>query len=74
MAYLVGCGSTILRREVVMDITAEQVKARMEQLERERQRLTANLNATIGAIQDCEYWLGVVEAESSEVEVLLAER
>jgi hypothetical protein len=57
-----------------MDITAEQVKARMEQLERERQRLTANLNATIGAIQDCEYWLGVVEAESSEVEVLLAER
>jgi hypothetical protein len=34
------------------------VLKRKEELEQQRIQLIANLNAVVGAMQDCEYWLG----------------
>ena len=51
-------------------ITREQLVERLTLLRREREQvqgnlvqLQANLNAYDGAIQDCEYWLKVVDEE-----------
>ena len=51
-----------------MDITREQIVRRKDQLIRAREELQANLQAYNGAIQDCDYWLGVVEEDYKEGE------
>lgn len=38
-------------------MTKEQVQARLEQLQTEREQVKASLAAYEGAIQDCNYWL-----------------
>jgi len=43
---------------------------RLAKLKAEREQLVANLNAYNGAIQDCEYWLSVLEGgENNDVEL-----
>lgn len=51
-------------------MTKEQIEKRKQELEMAKDQLianikqnTANLQATIGAIQDCEYWLSLEESE-----------
>lgn len=44
-------------------ITREALEARLTQLRQEVEQMRANLNAYEGAIQDCEYWLGVITAQ-----------
>lgn len=51
-----------------MEITIEQVRQRQEAIEQRKANLLADLNATIGALQDCEYWLGVLEKQPTEQE------
>jgi hypothetical protein len=58
-----------------MDITREQIEARMAQLKENAAQvqanivqLQANLNAYQGAIQDCEFWLETVSVETPAVE------
>ena len=46
-------------------ITREEIERRLNQLKAERDRLIANLNAYNGAIQDCEYWLGLMDERSA---------
>jgi len=52
-------------------ITREMVLERLAKLKAEREQLLANLNAYNGAIQDCEYWLSVLdkEGEANDVEL-----
>ena len=40
-----------------MEITKEAIHVRKQQLLEQMQQLDANRNATLGALQDCEYWL-----------------
>jgi len=40
-----------------MPITAEEIKARQAELQRQYNQMRADLIALDGAIQDCEYWL-----------------
>ena len=40
-----------------MEITKEAIQARKQKLLEQVQQLDANRNATLGALQDCEYWL-----------------
>jgi len=49
-----------------MQVTLEQVQARKGQLIQRKEQLNADLNATIGAIQDCEYWQGVLEKQEDQ--------
>lgn len=58
-----------------MEITREQVAARLEKLTSEKAQLQssiaqiqANINAYDGAIQDCEFWLAELEKEESTKE------
>jgi len=44
----------------------EQIEARLAELNKELQQLTANANAVNGAIQDCEYWLAQLDAEETK--------
>ena len=39
-----------------MTITPAQVHARLAQLRQQRQEMEDQMNALIGAIQDCEFW------------------
>jgi len=51
-------------------ITREMVLERLAKLKAEREQLIANLNAYNGAIQDCEYWLSVLEdGENNDMEL-----
>jgi len=52
-------------------VMREMVLERLAKLKAEREQLIANLNAYNGAIQDCEYWLSVLdkEGESNDVEL-----
>lgn len=47
-------------------ITRAVIEARLEQLRAEVEQIRANLHAYEGAIQDCEYWLGVLTADEAE--------
>jgi hypothetical protein len=54
-----------------MVITREEIEKRLEQLKIEQAQvqnnltqLQANLNAYLGAIQDCEHWLKVLDADA----------
>ena len=49
-----------------MEITSELVKARIAQLEKEAGQLRNNLNACLGALQDCGYWLAQLEKQKSQ--------
>jgi hypothetical protein len=56
-----------------MDITREMIEQRKADLEKNRDaiqmqiaELEANLNANIGAIADCEYWLGMADKQPEE--------
>ena len=42
------------------------VEARKEDLQRQREQLVANINAVVGALQDCDYWLSVIEEEERQ--------
>jgi len=52
-------------------LTKEMIEQRLAKLKAEREQLIANLNAYNGAIQDCEYWLSVLdkEGEANDVEL-----
>lgn len=43
-------------------ITREQIEARLQQLQADREKLIGNLSAYNGAIEDCQYWLGQLDA------------
>jgi hypothetical protein len=60
-----------------MEITREEIEKRLAQLKTDQVQvqanlvqLQANLNAYAGAIQDCEYWLTTVSAETPATEVI----
>ena len=38
-------------------ITREMVMERVERLQKQAERLRSDLDATLGALQDCGYWL-----------------
>lgn len=38
-------------------MTEAQIKARIAELQQQLQQVTANGNALVGAIQECEFWL-----------------
>ena len=44
-----------------MRITSEQVEDRLRDLRGGLAQLQANMQATQGAIEDCEYWLSMVQ-------------
>jgi hypothetical protein len=46
-----------------MNITKDSVTARKNELDQQRLNLIANLNAVVGAQQDCEYWLQKLDEE-----------
>jgi len=50
-------------------ITREVVLERLAKLKAEREQLIANLNAYNGAIEDCEYWLKLID-QPEEAEVM----
>jgi len=51
-------------------VTREKILERLAKLKAEREQLIANLNAYNGAIQDCEYWLSVLEdGENNDLEL-----
>jgi len=50
-----------------MEITKEAIEKRIATLQEHHERLSAELGATFGAIKDCEWWLGVLEAASDSV-------
>lgn len=47
-------------------MTEKDVRSRLEALQKDREHLKYQLAGYDGAIQDCEYWLGVVIAEAKE--------
>ena len=49
-----------------MQIDAVQINARLDNLHKQRSQLMANMNAVLGAIEDCEHWLTVVMAEDAK--------
>lgn len=46
-------------------MTPEQLKARIESLMQERERLIGRANACQGAIEDCQYWLSQLDNSTS---------
>ena len=49
-----------------MPITQDAVAARLAQLRESVERQQANLNATLGAIQDCEHWMAALVASDTD--------
>ena len=49
-----------------MQIDAVQINARLDNLHKQRSQLLANMNAVLGAIEDCEHWLKVVMADDAK--------
>lgn len=47
-----------------MPVTKEAIEARSLQLQRQAEKLQNDLNATLGALQDCNYWMAQLKAES----------
>ena len=48
-------------------MSKEQIEARKAALEAQRDQMLASLNATIGAINECDYWLAQLAAETLKV-------
>jgi len=44
----------------------EAIEKRLSELRRELERVQANGNALLGAIQDCEYWLAKLKEKEIE--------
>jgi hypothetical protein len=42
-------------------ITKEAILQRIKRLEADREKLLSSLNATEGALQDCQYWLSEID-------------
>lgn len=49
-------------------ITREAIEARLARLRAEYRQLEANANATMGAIQDCEFWLAEMDKPEPQPE------
>jgi len=47
-------------------MTVEEIEKRKTELKAQLDQLLANASALQGAIQDCDYWLAVLEEESGE--------
>jgi hypothetical protein len=47
-------------------MTREQIEARLAELRKELEQVYANVNAYLGAIQDCEYWLAQLDEEENK--------
>lgn len=45
-------------------ITRARILERLAELREQREQLLANANAVQGAIQDCEFWLSILDAPS----------
>lgn len=50
-----------------MEITKETIEKRREQLQADYQQAIATTQAIGGAIQDCDYWLALLEKEAEPV-------
>jgi len=46
-----------------MEITSEKLKARLAGLHKGLEDIQEELRVTSGAVQECEYWLGVFEQQ-----------
>ena len=51
-----------------MQITKEMLEARLTQLRAGLAKAQADVNATSGAIEDCEYWLAEISREKPQDE------
>lgn len=51
-----------------MEITKEAIEKRRAQLLADHQQAIATIQAIGGAIQDCDYWLQLLETEAKPVE------
>jgi hypothetical protein len=49
-----------------MDISVEKLNERKDALIKDRDQLVATLNATVGAIQECDYWISVIQSDKSK--------
>jgi hypothetical protein len=49
-----------------MEITKEAIQARADSLQKQAEKLRGDLNAVIGALQDCGYWLAQLDQPSTE--------
>lgn len=55
------------RVQTDMGITKEEIEKRRTQLQAEHQQAVATVHAINGAIQDCEFWLSVLEESDKAV-------
>lgn len=46
-------------------MTIELLQKRKQELIAQQQQLVANANALNGALQDCDYWIGVLQAQAA---------
>jgi hypothetical protein len=51
-----------------MKITKDQIQTRIRALQQQAEKLQNNLNATLGAIQDCNFWLAQLAVEEKRTE------
>lgn len=49
-----------------MNITREIVINRLKLLAADREKMQANINALSGAIDDCEYWLALLNVQEAQ--------
>lgn len=57
------------RRSERGTVTKQDIQARLDELERDRQAHEAQINAIMGAMQDCDFWLKKIdEAEAQPKE------
>jgi hypothetical protein len=49
-----------------MQITREKLEARRKMLSEQFEKLSADRNATLGALQDCNYWIAQLDAPESQ--------
>ena len=53
-----------------MMVTKEAVEKRLERLRADHDRLLAQVNATIGAINEAEHWLSVLEKPGADMKLV----
>lgn len=49
-------------------MTREVILRRLDELQAKRQQLMSDIQAYTGAIQDCEFWLAIVDKETKDGE------
>lgn len=49
-----------------MMITREMIMDRVQQLQKQAERLRSDLDATLGALQDCGFWLEQLKQQEPE--------